>query len=316
MNGTIDLGQLNDAAHRLSPYLRRTPTIRLPQGSLGCDFHIDLKLEHMQVSGSFKARGAFNAALSNDIPSTGLIAASGGNHGAAVAAAARALGHKAEIFVPTISNPAKIAVLRDLGAILNVGGDNYAEALIACNERQAQTGAMSIHAFNQHEVLAGQGTLGLEWMDQSPDLTRMLIAVGGGGLIAGVAAAVHANARDIKIDAVEPETSCCYKKAIEFGAPTTTQVSGIAADALGASQIGDMAFEILRRQTVDPSLVSDKSIKNAQESLWKELRLAVEPAAATSLAALQSGVIKPKTHEVVGILICGANVDLATTKFT
>jgi threonine dehydratase len=246
--------------------------------------------------------------LSSAVPASGVIAASGGNHGAAVAYAARALGHKAEIFVPTISNPAKVARLRSYGAVVNLVGAVYAEARAASEKRAAETGALSVHAYEDPSVFAGAGSVALEFAEQCA-LDTLLIAVGGGGLIAGCAAAVGAAT---KIIAIETEGTPTLYEARKAGRPVQVAISGVAADALGASLIGTPNFEIASKLVVDSLLVTDDAVRAAQKSLWDELRMVAEPAGATALAALLSGVYKPASGERVGVLICGANTELSS----
>lgn len=302
------------AAHiRIADRVRRTPTlICAPEdfpGTAAVETPVTLKLEQMQHTGSFKARGAFNALLAGPVPEAGVIAASGGNHGAAVAFAARALGIRAEIFVPEISHPAKQARLKGYGATVHVVGRDFAEALEACEARRAETGARLLHAYDQPEILAGQGTCALEWVEQAPDLDVLLIAVGGGGLIGGCAAAL-AGAR--KIVAVETEGTPALNRALSAGTPTPVEVSGLAADSLGARTVGALAFEAATRFGVESVLVPDEAVRAAQRWLWDGLRQAAEPGGATALAALLSGAYQPEPGERVGVLVCGANLDPAS----
>lgn len=292
-------------------FVRRTPLWKLSGAALGVDCkEVWLKLEHLQVGGSFKARGMYNRLLSHRIGPAGVIVASGGNAGIATAAAARALGVKCEVFVPTVSSPAKQAKLRALGADVVVTGAVYAEALEACLERQRATGALLTHAYDQPEVVAGAGTLAREVEEQGggvPD--SVLVSVGGGGLIAGIAAWFEQRSRVI---ALEPELAPTLFQARAAGEPVDVQVGGIAADSLGARRIGAIAWDVSQRHVADALLVSDDAIRKAQLALWKEFKLAVEPAAALGLAALQSGVYRPRSDETVGLVICGANLDPAT----
>ena len=292
-------------------FVRRTPLWKLPASSIGVPgAEVWLKLEHLQVAGSFKARGMYNRLLANPIPATGVIVASGGNAGIATAAAARALGVRCEVFLPTVSSPAKQARLRELGAQVVVTGAAYGDALEACLTRQQETGALLTHAYDQPEVVAGAGTLAMEIEEQGgepPD--SVLVSVGGGGLIAGVAAWFESRSRVI---ALEPELAPTLYRARDAGAPADVAVSGIAADSLGARRIGSIAWEIAQRHVADALLLSDDAIRAAQLALWKEFKLAVEPAAALPLAALQTGAYVPASDEVVALVICGANVDPAT----
>jgi threonine dehydratase len=265
------------------------------------------KFELLQHSGSFKPRGAFNRLLSCSVPDAGVIAASGGNHGAAVAYAARALSRRAEIFVPAISSSVKVERIRSYGAKLIVGGADYGEALIASQVRAAETGALVVHAYDQPEVVAGQGTVGLEFEEQAPDLDTVLIAVGGGGLIGGMAAWYGGRTRVI---GVEPELAPTLHRAMEAGAPVDVGVSGIAADSLGGRRAGEIAFDIARRHVDRVLLVHDESIRAAQLALWESLRVIAEPGGATALAALLSRAYLPGRGERVGVVVCGANADL------
>jgi threonine dehydratase len=292
-------------------FIRRTPLWKLPGAALGVDCaEVWLKLEQLQVSGSFKARGMYNRLLANPIPAGGVIVASGGNAGIATAAAARALGVKCEVFVPTVSSPAKQAKLRELGAEVVVTGAVYAEALEACLARQAQTGALMTHAYDQAEVVAGAGTLALEIEEQGgepPD--SVLVSVGGGGLVAGIAAWFEDRSRVI---ALEPQLAPTLYRAREAQEPVDVTVSGIAADSLGARRIGAIAWDIAQRHVADALLLADDAIRHAQLTLWKEFKLAVEPAAALPLAALQCGAYAPRSDEIACLVVCGANVDPAT----
>lgn len=292
-------------------FVRRTPLWKLPASAVGAPGgEVWLKLEHLQVGGSFKARGMYNRLLANPIPDSGVIVASGGNAGIATAAAARALGVRCEVFVPIVSSPAKQAKLRELGAQVVVTGAAYADALDACLTRQRETGALLTHAYDQPEVVAGAGTLAMEIQEQGgepPD--SVLVSVGGGGLIAGVAGWFESGSRVV---ALEPELAPTLYRAREAGEPVDVSVSGIAADSLGARRIGSIAWDIAQRHVADALLLPDAAIRAAQLTLWKEFKLAVEPAAALPLAALQTGAYVPASDEVVALIICGANVDPAT----
>jgi threonine dehydratase len=290
-------------------FLHETPLFKLPGAALGVNCkEVWLKLEHLQTSGSFKARGMLNRLLSNPIPESGVIVASGGNAGIATAAAAKLLGVKCEVFVPTISSPAKQARLKALGAQVHVVGSAYAEALAACLERQQHTGALLTHAYDQTEVVIGAGTVAAEIDAQAgaaPD--SVLVSVGGGGLIAGIAAWYAGSAT--RVIALEPELAPTLHAARAAGKPVDVSVSGVAADALGAKRIGSIAWEITQQHIAQSLLVSDESIRHAQRWLWQEMKLAVEPAAALGLAALQTGVYQPAAAETVCLVICGANID-------
>lgn len=294
-----------EAAHqRIAPYIRETPVIALEPGALGVPTPLLLKLESLQHTGSFKPRGAFNRLLTSDVPASGVIAASGGNHGIAVAYAARQLGIPAEIFVPTISAPVKIDRIRAYGAQVTVTGEAYAEAFAASQKRSQETGALVVHAYDQPEVLAGQGTLGREWESQVAQIDTLLIAVGGGGLIGGIAAWF---ADRVTIIGVEPKGSSAFASALRAGEPVDVSVRSIAADSLGARQVGTLMFALIRPYRVNCLLVSDAAIQDAQRRLWQELRIVAEPGGATALAALTSGVYQPAPGERIGVLICGGN---------
>src|SRR4249920_1029801 len=259
-----------EAAWRLiQPHVRRTPTLELPAGSLGVGAPVALKLESLQVSGSFKGRGAFHKLLASTVPAAGIIAASGGNHGAAAAYAARALGHKAEIFVPTIASPTKVARLRSYGAIVHQVGAVYAEARALSEKHAAETGALIVPAYEDEVVFAGAGSVALEFAEQAT-FDTLLVAVGGGGLIAGCAVAIG---ETVKIVAVETEGTPTLHEALRAGHPVEVKISGIAADALGASLIGTPNFEVARRVVAESVLVSDEAVRKAQRALWDELRV-------------------------------------------
>ena len=292
---------------RRPAFIRETPLWQLPGVALGIDCdEVWLKLEHLQVGGSFKARGMFNRLLSNPIPKAGVIVASGGNAGIATAAAASELGVRCEVFVPTVCSPAKQAKLRELGADVVVTGAVYAQALQACLERQRETGALLTHAYDQPEVVEGAGTLALEIEEQAGVPDAVLVSVGGGGLIAGIADWFGERSRVI---ALEPELAPTLFRARAAGEPVDVDVSGVAADSLGARRIGAIAWDISQRHVRDALLLPDAAIRDAQLWLWKELKLAVEPAAALGLAALRTGVYKPGREEAVCLVLCGANVD-------
>lgn len=291
------------AEARIKPYVQATPTLSCR--GFGLDFPIEIKLEHLQHTGSFKARGAFNTLLSQPVPAAGLVAASGGNHGAAVAYAANQLGHRARIYVPEMAGPAKIALIRDSGADLHVVPGAYANALEQAQAYETETGAAQVHAYDAPATVLGQGTCFSEWQAQGLEADTVIIAVGGGGLIAG-ALAWFQGAK--KIVAVEPETSCALHAALKAGTPVDVEVSGVAANALGARRIGSICFDLARSQDVTSITVTDAAITAAQTTLWRERRLLVEPAGATALAALTSGVYQPAPGEKVAVLLCGGNI--------
>lgn len=296
------------AARRIAGDVRRTPVMEMNLGQ-----RVTLKLEQLQVTGSFKPRGAFNAMRARPPGPAGVVAASGGNHGAAVAAAAQALGLPAEIFVPEITAEAKRARIQGFGARLVVGGAAYDAAREASEARAAETGALLIHAYDQPEVLAGQGTVAAEWSEQSPELTHLLVAVGGGGLIGGMAA-WHL-ATGVTLVAVEPEGCACLHAALAAGRPVPAPVGGVAADSLGARQVGALMFPLAAHLhaagRLVPTLVTDAAIREAQLRLWNEARVVAEPGGATALAALLSGRWVPPPGARVGVLVCGANTDPA-----
>lgn len=288
----------------IAPHIRRTPVLTVPAADLGVTGSpLNFKLEFMQHSGTFKARGAFANLLTRAGAEKGVVAASGGNHGAAVAYAAQKLGIPAHIYVPSISSPAKIARIRQYGAEVVVGGDRYNDALDASHGFALEHGLLEVHAYDRFETLAGQGTVGLEWLEQAPELDTLLIAVGGGGLIGGVAAAVGGK---IRIVGVEPENAPTLHNALAAGEPVDVPVSGVAADSLGARRIGDQCFA--QRHHIERSvLVTDDAIVAAQKTIWDVLRLVAEPGGAAALAALFSGAYVPAAGEKVGVLLCGAN---------
>lgn len=299
----VTRADIEAAALRIERHVRRTPLLAL-RGPVQCE----LKLELLQVTGSFKARGAFNTLLASDVPAGGVAAASGGNHGAAVAHAARTLGHEAAIFVPEIVRPAKRAAIEAAGADIHVGGARYVEALAACEAYREETGAMSVHAYDAPLTVAGQGTVAREWEMQDTGLDTVLVAVGGGGLISGIAAWF---AGRVRVVGVEPEGSCCLHAALETGAPVDVEVNSIAADSLGARRIGELNYRIAREHVAGVSLVSDAAIVAAQKALWREARIVTEPGGAAAFAALHCGAYTPAPGERVGVLVCGGNADLS-----
>ena len=293
--------EIDIAAKRVAGHVRRTPVLEAEIGG----FNVTIKLEQMQHTGSFKARGAFNNLLSREVPVAGIVAASGGNHGAAAAFAATRLGHKARIFVPAMAGQTKIDLIRSTGADCEVVEGAYANALEAALAYEADTGAIQLHAYDAPETVAGQGGVFREWDDQGLGADTVLVAVGGGGLISG-ALGWWEGRRNVV--AVEPELAPTLNHALSAGQETDVDVSGIAANALGARRIGRIAFNLATRQNVRSILVSDDAIAQAQLLLWNDLRVLVEPAGATGLAALLSGAFVPAGGSSVAILICGANV--------
>ena len=303
----ISRTEIQDAGRRIAMHVRRTPILAVEEKAFGINAKIFFKLECLQHTGSFKPRGAFNCILSSSVPAAGVIAASGGNHGAAVAYAAQKLGYRAEIFVPAVAPANKVERLRQYGAAINLIGNDYAEALAASKERAAQTGALGIHAYDDERVLTGQGTLGMELEEQVRGLDSVLIAVGGGGLIGGVAAWYQDR---VRIISVEPERAPSLQKAFGAGHPVDVETGGVASDSLGARRVGELMFPIAQKFVSESLLVSDEQILEAQRALWQQLRLIAEPGGATAFAALLSGVYKPHPGERVGVVLCGSNADL------
>ena len=280
-------------------YVRRTPVVELDLSG-----PVTLKLEQLQCAGSFKARGAFTNLLLRDVPSAGVAAASGGNHGVAVAYAANRLGIPARIFVPTVSSPAKIERIRQL-ADLEVVGDRYADALEAAERWIATSGAMSVHAYDHRETILGQATLALELDDQAGPLDTVLVPVGGGGLIAGIASYF---AGSVRVIGVEPDGAPTLFRARAAGAPVDAPAGSIAVDALAPRRVGDVVFPITQAYVADVVLVDDDAIRGAQRTLWETARIAAEPAASVGVAALLAGAYKPSPGERVAVVISGANM--------
>ena len=291
----------------IRPHIRRTPVIEVSAADFGDGFpaaqSLSFKLEFMQHGGSFKARGAMNSVLTRDGAKAGVVAASGGNHGVAVAYAARKAGVPANIFVPSISSPAKIEQIRNFGANLNVSGDLYADALAASERFLQSSDAISIHAYDQDETLAGQGTVALEFSQQC-DVDTMLVATGGGGLIGGMAAYLQGGT---KLVSVEPEAAPTLHAALAAGKPVDAPGGGVAADSLAPKQVGQKMFPFAAAYVSEAVLVSDAAIIEAQQQLWNTLRVVLEPGGAAAFAALASGVYRPEPGERVGVLLCGAN---------
>ena len=294
----------------IRPYVRRTPVLAVDPGDLGGDVApaaLWLKLEQLQCAGSFKARGAFTNLLLRDVPAAGVVAASGGNHGVAVAYAAHRLGVPATIFVPSISSRAKVERIRRLGAELVVTGDRYADALAAAEEHIARSGALSVHAFDQRETLLGQGTVGLELAQQVDRLDTVLVPVGGGGLIGGIAAYLT---KDVRVVGAEPDGAPTLFRARQQGRPVDAPAGSIAADALAPRRVGELVFPITQGYVDDVVLVGDDAIRAAQARLWQAFRIAAEPAAAVGVAALLTGAYRPGPGEHVAVVISGANLTL------
>ena len=301
----LDEASIRAAAKRIAPHVRRTPVVEVD----GADFGVPgarlvFKLEFLQHAGSFKTRGAFNHLLTRAIPAVGVVAASGGNHGAAVAFAAMRMKRPATIFVPSVASPAKMEQIRGYGARLEVAGERYNDALLASEEWVARSGAAAIHAYDQVETLQGQATVGLEYEEQAPGLDALLVAVGGGGLIGGIAAWY---AGRVPVVGVEPEAAPTLTRALEAGEPVDAPAGGIAADSLAPKRVGALMFPIAQRHVERTVLVTDDAIRDAQRALWKTLRIVAEPGGAAALAALTSGAWQPKPGQSIGVLLCGAN---------
>jgi threonine dehydratase len=292
-------------------FIHQTPLWVLPGKALGIPCaQVWLKLEHLQTGGSFKTRGALNRLLTNAVPASGVVIASGGNAGIASALAARERGVPCEVFLPEVSTQAKRARLRSIGATVTVTGAAYAQAFAASVERQKATGALQNHAYDQLEVVAGAGTVAAEIQAQQGALPdSMLISVGGGGLIAGMAAHCYGTS---KVIALEPRLAPTLYEARKAGQPVDVAVSGVAADSLGAKRVGDICWQVQGAAVQDALLLEDAAIRDAQLWLWQHLKLAVEPAAALGLAALQTGAYQPAADERVCLVLCGANMDPAS----
>ncbi|MDA0702655.1 MAG: threonine/serine dehydratase [Proteobacteria bacterium] len=300
---------ISKAAARIVGHIRETPILPMEAGAFGVPGALTLKLECLQHSGSFKARGAFNSLLSADIPAAGVITASGGNHGGAVAYAARSLGHKARIFVPTTSPRAKIDRLRAYGAEVTEIGEAYADAYEASQAVKAETGAVEIHAYDQPATVAGQGTVAREIGGQMDGIDTILVAVGGGGLIAGIASWFQGR---VRVVGVETEGTPTLTRALAVGRPVDIEVGGLAADALGARRIGEIAYATAQDHVHRVVLVEDDAVRAAQKALWANVRVIAEPGGATALAGLMAGAYRPAAGERVVALVCGANTDPAT----
>ncbi len=296
---------ITTAEKLIRPHIRHTPVLEVAGADFGLRVErMSLKLELLQHSGSFKARGAFVNLLTRDVPPAGVVAASGGNHGAAVAYAAQQLGRRARIYVPKVSSPAKMERIRGYGAELIVEGERYADALTAAEAWAAESGAMQVHAYDQAGALLGQGTVGLEFENQVPELDTLLVAVGGGGLIGGIAAWYEGK---VRIIGVEPTAAPTLTRALQAGCPVDAEAGGIAADSLAPRRVGKLMFPLAQKYVERVVLVEDDAIRQAQEVLWKMLRLVAEPGGAAAFAALLSGGYRPAAGARVGVLICGGN---------
>jgi threonine dehydratase len=305
MGIAIDRASIEATHSVIEPYVRVTPVVEVGGEDFGLPpFSLTLKLEQLQHSGSFKARGAFANLLGRKIPQAGVVAASGGNHGAAVAYAAMRLGIPAKIFVPTVSSAAKVDRIRGYGADLVVRGERYADALEASLTWASQSGALPVHAFDQIETLLGQGTIGKELTAQAPALDTVLVAVGGGGLIGGIAAWYAGAAR---IVGVEPEAAPTLTEALKAGCPVDAETGSIAADSLAPRRVGSLMFPIAQAHVDRVVLVSDAALRHAQHALWASMRIVAEPGGVAPLAALLSGRYIPVPGERAGVIVSGAN---------
>jgi threonine dehydratase len=308
-NGTELSSERIQATERvIRPYIRRTPILEVDGADFGLDsIKITFKLELFQHAGSFKARGAFTNILTREVPAAGVVAASGGNHGVAVAFAAMKLNKPATIFVPTVASKTKLDRIRRCGAELVITGDRYADSLEASEAWTTQSGALPIHAYEGDETLLGQGTLGMELEEQAPELDTVLVAVGGGGLIGGVLSWYQ---NRVKVIAVEPIEAPTLQRALSAGRPVDSPAGGIAADSLAPRQVGQQMFPIAQKFVHSALLVSDEEIIEAQKRLWETTRIMAEPGGATAFAGLLSGRYKPELGERVGVIVCGGNTDV------
>jgi threonine dehydratase len=303
----VDRSMVTATDRLIRPYIRRTPVVEVDGAELGAPgVGLTLKLELMQHAGSFKARGAFSNLLQRRVPEVGVVAASGGNHGAAVAYAAMKLGYPAKIFVPTICSPAKVNRIREYRADLVVGGERYADALAASESWARETGALPVHAFDQDETLSGQGTVAAELQQQAPRLDTVLVPVGGAGLLGGIAAWYEGS---VRLVGVEPELAPTLSRALEAGRPVDAEAGGIAADSLAPRRVGERAFPLMRRYLEQVVLVPDAAIREAQEKLWSVLRIVVEPGGAAPLAALMAGRYRPVSGSRLGLILSGGNTN-------
>jgi threonine dehydratase len=301
----LDREAIAQVERLIRPHVRRTPVSATDAGDFalpGAD--LTFKLELLQHSGSFKARGAFATMLTREIPAAGVVAASGGNHGAAVAYAAAKRGVPARIYVPTVSSPAKAALIRSFGAELVVEGERYADALAAAERWAEKTGTMKIHAYDEPGAILGQGSVGLEWEEQAPTLDTLLVAVGGGGLIGGIALWFK---NSVRVVGVEPESAPTLTYALKAGQPVDAPAGGIAADSLAPRRVGELMFPLAQKYVERVVLVEDEAIRRAQQALWDVLRVAAEPGGAAAFAALLSKRYQAEKDERVGVLVCGGN---------
>jgi threonine dehydratase len=305
MNISITPDRIAEAARLIGPHIRHTPILHVDLADFGLKPRpVALKLECLQHTGSFKVRGAFASLLTQPIPPAGVVAASGGNHGAAVAYAAMRLGVPATIFLPSVTSPSKVERIRSYAANLIVAGDRYADALAASERYGEEHGALAVHAFDQPQTLLGQGTIGCEIDADLPDIDTLLVAVGGGGLIGGIAAWFRGR---VRIVAVEPEGAPTLWRALAAGRPVDAETDGIAADSLAPKRVGTLMFPIAQAFVERALLVSDDDIRAAQLALWDKARMVTEPGGAAAFGALLSGKFVPAQDERVAMLVCGAN---------
>lgn len=313
MANSMSRAEILEAGRTLAPHVRRTPVLEVSGRDFGLgDCTLLFKLEYLQHAGSFKARGAFANLLLRDVPKAGVVAASGGNHGVAVAYAASRVGVPAHVYVPTISSPAKIDRIRASGADLVVTGDRYADALAASEEYAQESGAMRIHAYDARETLLGTASLAAEIEEQTGPVDTVIVAVGGGGLIGGVASWFAENGmldNGTEVIGVEPELAPTLTRALEAGAPVDAPTGSIAADSLAPSRVGTLMFPIAQQHVARVVLVDDEAIRNAQRALWSTLRIVAEPGGATALSALLAQRHQPKAGERIAVIVCGANTD-------
>lgn len=297
--------RISAAGERIEKFIIRTPCVSLPPGSLGSPHRLTLKLEQLQHTGSFKPRGVFNRLAGANIPEAGLVCASGGNHGAALAYAAQRFGVPCEVYVPSVASQFKRDRLAAYGAKVIERGDVFTQALEASEARCRETGAMSIHAFDHVETLAGQGTIAKELEEEVGVPDAVIVGVGGGGLIGGISGWFG---KSTKVIGAEPEMCPTLNAALSAGRPVNVKTGGVAADALGCRELGAEPFRVVSANDITSCLVSEQEIVDAQRALWEELRLLVEPAAAVTLAAVRSGRLELATDANVCLIICGANV--------
>jgi threonine dehydratase len=307
----IDRKTISEVEKVIRPYVRRTPVIHVDAADFGVNRSasaatapLALKLELLQHGGSFKARGAFANLLTRTVPKAGVVAASGGNHGVAVSYAAMKLGIPAKIFVPSVASQEKVDRIRANGANLVIGGERYADAQAASEKWRAESGAMMVHPYDQEETMLGQGSVGLEFEEQAPEIDTLLVAVGGGGLIGGIASWY---AGKIKIIGVEPETAPTLFNAMRAGKPVDSEAGGIAADSLAPKRVGELMFPIAQKFVERVVLVTDDAIRDSQRALWRTMRVATEPGGAAAMSAILSGAYAPEKNEKLGILVCGGN---------